>query len=408
MAPVFAFFALSRPALATCQEGCLTSQNTVLGDDALSNTTGANNTAIGFEALSNDTTGVQNTAIGASALFSNTIGSFNTALGYAALSNLILGVDNTAIGGSALTSITNGSQNTAVGYQALFSNIKGSFNTAVGDFALQKNKANNNTATGLAALGSNVTGFNNAANGSGALGLNTTGNSNTADGYQALVNNTTGGFNIALGNNAGGNLTTGMNNIDIGNSGFAGESNTIRIGNPTKQTNAYIAGISGVPVAGGVGVIIDGNGHLGTIVSSERFKDGIEPMAHASEAILALKPVTFRYKQHLDPQGIPQFGLVAEEVEKVNPDLVMRDDKGKPFTVRYEAVNAMLLNEFLKQHRKVEEQQVTITALKSALAEQQKAMKALAATVKEQTVQLQKVNARLEKDHSASRLVVNE
>ena len=170
-------------------------------------------------------------------------------------------------------------------------------------------------------------------------------------------NNTTGSNNIALGFNAGFNLTTGSNNIDIGNTGVAaGESNTIRIGTEGTQKATFIAGISGVTVAGGVGVIIDTNGHLGTVVSSARFKDEIKPMDKASEAILALQPVTFRYKKELDPDGIPQFGLVAEQVEKVNPDLVARDEQGKPYTVRYEAVNAMLLNEFLKEHRKVEEQ----------------------------------------------------
>src|SRR5205814_2591240 len=169
--------------------------------------------------------------------------------------------------------------------------------------------------------------------------------------------------NIALGDSAGTNLTTGSNNIDIGNKGKAGESQYIRIGTKGTHTHTLVAGISGATVAGGVGVIIDTNGHLGTVVSSERFKDKVKPMDKASEVILALKPVTFRYKKELDPAGIPQFGLVAEEVEKVNPDLVARDADGKVYTVRYEAVNAMLLNEFLKEHRKVEEQQVWITGL---------------------------------------------
>ena len=157
-------------------------------------------------------------------------------------------------------------------------------------------------------------------------------------------------------------LTTGSNNIDIGNAGVAGESNTIRIGTAGNSDATYIAGISGATVPAGVAVIVDADGHLGTIISSARFKEEIKPMDKASEAILALKPVTFRYKQELDPEGIPQFGLVAEEVEKVNPDLVARDEEGKPYTVRYEAVNAMLLNEFLKEHRKVEEQEAAIAA----------------------------------------------
>src|SRR5262249_40143270 len=157
-------------------------------------------------------------------------------------------------------------------------------------------------------------------------------------------NNTTGSFNMALGDNAGFDLTTGSNNIDIGNAGVAGESKTIRIGKQGTQRSAFIAGISGATVPTGVAVIVDTTGHLGTTTSSARLKDAIKPKDKASEAILALKPVTFRYKHELDPDGIPQFGLVAEEVEKVNPNLVARDDQGKPYSVRYEAVNAMLLN----------------------------------------------------------------
>jgi hypothetical protein len=189
-----------------------------------------------------------------------------------------------------------------------------------------------------------------------------------------------------LGKNAGANLSTGSNNIDIGNVGVAGESKIIRVGKQGTQTNTYVAGISGATIPTGVVVIIDSNGHLGTLVSSERFKDAIKPMDKASEAILALKPVTFRYKHELDPKGIPQFGLVAEDVEKVNPDLVARDDEGKPYTVRYEAVNAMLLNEFLKEHQTVQE-------LKKQVAEL--------------TAGLQKVNAQLELSRPAPQTVLN-
>jgi trimeric autotransporter adhesin len=203
-----------------------------------------------------------------------------------------------------------------------------------------------------------------------------------------------------LGFNAGANLTTGSKNIDIGNVGVAGESNKIRIGTRGIHTNTYIAGISGVTVAGGVGVIIDTNGHLGTVVSSVRFKDQIKPMDKASEAILALQPVTFRYKHELDPEGIPQFGLVAEEVAKVNPDLVARDAEGKVYTVRYEAVNAMLLNEFLKEHHKVQELQATV-------AQQQKGMEAVIARLKEQDSKIQKVNAQLELRKPAPQTVAN-
>jgi hypothetical protein len=250
-------------------------------------------------------------------------------------------------------------------------------------------------ADGFVALKNNTTGFKNTANGNGALFNNTTGNGNTAEGAGALGSNR-GSFNIAVGFNAGGNLTTGSNNIDIGAVGVAGESNTMRIGT-VHQTSTFIAGISGVTVAGGVGVIVDATGHLGTVVSSERFKDEIKPMDKASEAILALKPVTFRYKHELDPDGIPQFGLVAEQVEKVNPDLVVRDAEGKVYTVRYEAINAMLLNEFLKEHRKIE--QLT-KGFESKLAEQQKQIEAL-------TAGLQKVSAQLEVSKPAPQMVLS-
>jgi hypothetical protein len=374
---VFACFALLPQARAVCQEGCLTSQNTVLGEDGLiSNTFGGENTAIGWSAMYSNTTGVRNTATGASALLSNTTGSFNTAMGNAALYSNTLGVDNTAIGDTALTNNTSGLQNTAVGYRALLSNIRGSFNTAVGEAALTNSKANNNTAVGEAALYGN-----------------TGGSSNTAIGVKALLSNTTGNKNIAVGVRAGIGLTTGSYNIDIGNSGIAGESNTIRVGKPGDQTATYVAGISGATVPTGVAVIVDSSGHLGTTTSSARFKEAIKPMDKASESILALKPVTFRYKHELDPDGIPQFGLVAEDVGKVNPALVARDAEGKAYTVRYEAVNAMLLNEFLKEHRKVEELEA--------------GMKVLTASLREQAAQIQKVSAQLEASRGAKQTVVS-
>jgi hypothetical protein len=245
----------------------------------------------------------------------------------------------------------------------------------------------------LSALFFNTTGNQNTAEGTDALISNTTGINNTATGFSALEFNTTGNNNIAVGYFAGGAITTGSDNIDIGHAGVAGESKHIRIGTRGTHTNTNIVGISGVTVGGGVGVIVDGNGRLGTTTSSERFKDEIKPMDKASEAILALKPVTFRYKHELDPDGIPQFGLVAEQVEKVNPDLVARDDQGKPYTVRYEAVNAMLLNEFLKEHRKVEE-------LEATTAKQQKQIEAL-------TTGLQKVSAQVEMSKPASQMVLN-
>jgi Chaperone of endosialidase len=190
-----------------------------------------------------------------------------------------------------------------------------------------------------------------------------------------------------LGTIAGINLTSGNNNIDIGNTGVAGESNTIRIGTQGTQTATYSAGIYGTTVSRGANVFVDANGRLGARSSSKRFKEGIKPMDEASEAILALKPVTFRYKKEIDPDATPQFGLVAEEVAKVNPDLVVRDDDGNVYTVRYEAVNAMLLNEFLKAHRRIEE---------------------LTAQLKEQAEQIRKVNDKVEMNRAAPQVAVSD
>ena len=309
------------------------------------------NVANGTAALASNTTGFYNMANGGSALYHNTTGNHNTASGNSALYNNTTGSSNTATGYNALYSNTTGDGNLANGYQALYSNTTGT----------------NNMATGTAALTFNTTGFYNMANGGSALSHNTTGNYNVAEGLNALFRNTTGGSNIAIGTNAGNNLTTGNANIDIGNVGVAAEARTIRVGTQGTQTNTYIAGISGIAVAGGVGVMIDSSGHLGTVVSSAKFKEEIKPMDKASETILSLKPVTFRYKKELDSKGIPQYGLVAEEVEKINPDLVARDEKGQAYTVRYEAVNAMLLNEFLKEHQKVEEQADKIEQLEAQL-----------------------------------------
>jgi hypothetical protein len=377
LAFALAWLALSPTARADCREGCTSIGNTFLGDDALlNNTTGFNNTAIGFQALHDNTTGNSNTAIGYSALYKTTTGFSNTANGFDALYNN-----------------TTGAFNTAIGLSALFINTTGSSNTASGDGALNSNTiGSNNTANGFFALFSNTTGISNTANGAYALNSNTTGNNNTANGYFALLNST-GSNNIGLGFQAGQNLTTGSNNIDIGAFGAAGESNTIRIGRSVVQNKTVIAGISGATVTG-TAVVVNSSGQLGVAPSSARFKDAIKPMDKASEAILTLKPVTFRYKHELDPAGTPQFGLVAEQVEKVNPDLVARDEQGKAYTVRYEAVNAMLLNEFLKEHRKVEELEATVAKLESAF--------------KEQAAQIQKVSEQIESRKSAPRLVAND
>jgi hypothetical protein len=386
-------------------DGGYPGNNTAEGDDALfSLTTGTENTALGFGALYSNTTGDSNTATGSLALLSNTTGIRNTANGFAALINNTTGERNTATGRGALANNTTGSFNTADGHNALFSNSTGIQNTATGSFALIfSTTGNDNTAIGYFALWNN-----------------TTGNSNTASGFNALRENTTGNSNIGLGNFAGSNLTTGDNNIDIGNVGVAAEANTIRIGTLGTQTATYIAGISGTPIGGGGSTVrVNANGQLGTSPSSARFKQNIKPMDKASEAIHALKPVVFRYKQELDREGTPQFGLVAEEVEKVNPALITRDAEGKPYTVRYEAVNAMLLNEFLKEHRKVEEQeaalaqqrkdfQTKIGKLEATIAQQQKGMDAVMARLDQQSAQIQKVSAQLELRKPAPQTVLND
>ena len=323
---------------------------------------------------------------------------FNTAEGDFALQNLTTGIGNTAIGFSALFSNTTAPENTAVGGGALFHNTAGFQNVAVGAAALFNNTTGfHNTAIGIVALFSNTTGNHNTANGDLTLLANTTGSFNTVQGAHALTTNTVGDLNIALGVAAGENLT-GSNNIDISNGGVVAEANTIRIGNQVPFTDleglmhpahgtTFIAGITGATVSGSP-VVVNSDGQLGVSPSSARFKDQIKPMDNASEAILALKPVTFRYKKDIDAAGTPQFGLVAEDVERINPDLVVRDKKGRVYTVRYDAVNAMLLNEFLKEHRTVQEQKAIIAELKDNFAKQQKQIAAL-------TAGLQKVSAQL-------------
>jgi len=351
--------------------------------------------------------GNNNTAIGTAALLFNTIGGDNTAVGTAALENNTDGTSNTAIGEDALFANTNGFQNTAIGVGALDSNTVGPRNTATGVLALDSNTtSSDNTANGFLAL-FHSTGGSDTAFGSGALGANTVGFGNTAIGAGALgdlLDANTGSYNIAVGLSAGQNLSTGSGNIDIGNLGIADEANTIRIGGDTgagSQTATFIAGISGTAVVGDA-VVVDANGQLGTATSSARFKNDIKPMDKASESILTLKPVTFRYKS--DSKGTPQFGLIAEEVAKVNPDLVVRDRKGEIYSVRYDAVNAMLLNEFLKEHKKVEEQQATITQLKKDFGA---TIAQLTGRLDKQASQIQKVCAQLEASKPAPRVVNN-
>jgi hypothetical protein len=291
---------------------------------------------------------------------------------------------NTAAGTNALLRLTDGIGNTALGSGALEKDTDGHSNTGVGTGALGNNRRDNqNTATGLTAFfsGSFDNGPDNTAYGYRALD-ETSGDRNTAAGWNALHTILEGTDNIALGHSAGRNLFRSDSfNIDIGNIGVRGDNKAVRIGD-TDQVRTFVEGVSGSIVTGGLAVRVNAAGQLGTAPSSERFKDDIKPMGKASEAIFALKPVIFRYKKELDPKGTKQFGLVAEEVEKVNRDLVVRDSGGKPYTVRYDAVNAMLLNEFLKEHRKV-------AALETGAAQ-------LMARLKEQDSKIQKVSEQLE------------
>jgi hypothetical protein len=358
--------------------------NTAVGLFSLyHNTTGNFNTAIGAGALLNNTAD-QNTATGAGALLSNTTGEFNTANGEAALFYNTTGSGNTATGFSALVQNTTGDQNTACGLRALWKNTTGFWNTADGAGALALNTTGaRNTATGQSALSKNTTGSLNTATGNDALPNNTVGRFNTAIGFGALFDNTTGSQNTAIGYSAGVDVSTAFNVICIGaNVAGANVSNTTWIGNVYGRTtrNATTAP-----------VVVSADGQLGTVASSERFKKDIATMQKASESILSLRPVTFHYKT--DTADTPQFGLIAEEVAKVNPALVLPDQEGKPYTVRYEAVNAMLLNEFLKAHQKMEEQGATI-------AKQQRQIEAL-------TAGLQKVSAQLEAGKLTPQVVTN-
>jgi hypothetical protein len=345
--------------------------NTASGFEALaSNTTGISNTATGSKALFSNTTGYRNSASGARALYGNTSGGDNTASGFEALASNTTGISNTATGSKALFSNTTGPRNTASGtralyynstgdgntasgYRALYFNTTGYSNTASGEGALSFNTTGGlNTAIGQVALRATTTGYRNTASGAGALFSNTTGSLNTASGYGALIANTTGLRNIGLGYRAGQALTTGNDNIAIGNNGVAAESATIRIGTAGTHTRAFIAGIRGVTTANAdaIPVLIDSAGQLGTVSSSRRFKEEIRDMGDATEKLLALRPVTFRYKPEVQSGERPlEYGLIAEEVAEVFPDLVVYDEEGKPFTVKYHLLSAMLLNELQKQ-----------------------------------------------------------
>ena len=437
-------------------DGCYPGFTTAEGCNALLNlTTGAGNTGVGWYSVFSDITGSfntgigagtlalnngdSNTATGAGALLLNTTGQRNTAMGTNALAynGSIFGADyNDAFGAFALFNNDQGFSNNAVGDSALFYNLEGTQNTAIGDLALANNdltgsgEANYNTAVGAEALYNNIDGDSNNAIGVQALGSNTEGFFNQAMGFQALGSNVDGAVNVAIGDsalasNAHGSLNTvigwdaglsveGDDNIYIGATsadGVTAESGTVRIGDPNFVVACYIAGIFGQTAASGSPVFIDANGKLGTLTSSARFKDDIKAMDKASESIFALKPVTFRYKKEIDGLGSAQFGLVAEDVEKVNPDLVVRDKEGKPYSVRYDQVNAMLLNEFLKEHRRVQKLEAALRQQRNdfemTVAELKKELERVVAHSKEQDGRIEKVSAHVGLNNSVSPVVAN-
>jgi hypothetical protein len=336
--------------------------NTAIGNFALfSVTTGNNNTAVGAGALDLNN-GESNTAVGTAAILFNTTGANNTATGTAALELNTTGSFDNAVGAFALFNNIDGMHNTAVGYQALFANVSGLESTAIGDQALLNNNGNFNVAIGGAALITNMTGNENTACGGGTL-VSTTGNDNTALGFQAGISATTGDGNVYIG---------------AGMSGVAGEAN-----------HTYVRNINSTSVNGMGTDTVTVNlttGLLGHLSSSRRYKEEIRPMDKASEALYRLKPVTYRYKKEIDPSRSLEYGLVAEDVAQVDPNLAIRDGSGQIESVRFMAVNAMLLNEFLKARRQIDAQQKQIEAL---------------------TAGLQKVSAQLEASKPAPQVVNN-
>ena len=348
-----------------------------------------------------------NTAEGQAALFSLTTGSFNTAVGFLSLRSNAEGQFNTGVGAGTLLANT-GQQNTATGAAALLNNTTGVKNTADGVLALFTNTTgNSNTATGVGALFDNTEGFNNTAIGYNALLRNTTAGDNAAIGTTALFNNTTGEFNVAVGSQALYNNGSGDSNTVVGDSaGFnitgsgnvcigAGINGVVGENNITRIRNVYES------VATEQAVYVTSDNRIGTLTSSRRYKDEIKPMKKASEAIHSLRPVRFRYKKEVDPTRSLCFGLIAEDVAKVSPELVTLDREGKPQTVRYEAINAMLLNEFLKQHRKVESQESRIQQQEATIARQQKQIDAL-------TAGLQKVALHVEVSEAAPQTALDD
>jgi hypothetical protein len=403
---------LAAPDVAPPPDGCYPGYTTAEGCNALAHrTTGLGNTGLGWGSVSSVTGGNFNTGAGAGTLILNTADS-NTAVGAAALLLNTTGTDNTAVGTDALAVNVLAVTNTAVGVFAAQNNDSSgagtaAFNTAVGGYALQANvNGTRNTAVGAGAMEVGGGGNDNTAVGELA-GNGITGAANTVLGKGAGTGITSGGNNVCIGLGAGSNLATASGNIYIGNANPPGpglEFNTIRINDSLPQvagTNSqvFIGGIWMATIGGANAIVgVNANGQLGTATSSARFKKDIESMGDSSEAIFSLRPVSFRYKG--DETNLPCFGLIAEEVAKVNPDLILQDKEGKPWTVRYEQINAMLLNEFLKEHKKVEAQQASISELKSE-------MHTMVAQLKEQAAQIQKVSAQLEMNKPAPQVVAN-
>jgi len=401
-------------------DGGYANYTTAEGTNALKNlTTGVANTAAGWYSLFTNSSGSYNTAVGAATLLFNNADS-NTAIGTAALFFNTDGTSNTAVGVSALQNNTNATDNTAVGYQALFSNTggvnSGNFNTAIGSQALYSNTVarfncgfgfqalfdnvtgEENNAFGYQALTSSVAGFANSAFGRNTLLNNIDGQQNSAFGNSALVNNVHGNQNTAIGVAAGSNID-GTGNVCIGAflAGESGVDNTTYIRNVNTFSQPIVAGIDGVTVR-------LSDGRLGHGVSSRRYKQDIKPMEEASEALYALKPVTFHYNKEIDPTQTLDFGLIAEEVAEANPELAVRDGDGKISNYRRDAINAMLLNEFLKAHRKMEEQASQIEQQTATITHLKKEIETINAHSKEQDLQIQNVSDQVQINRSNSRV----
>jgi hypothetical protein len=350
-----------------CSTGAPGQENTALGGTALSVTTGGFNTGIGSRALNANTSGTENVAVGATAMQNGQSGHLNVAVGSRAISGGTSGLENVAVGSSALGS-TAGSFNVALGSRAIIGGTGGQENVAVGGIAMESTSGSFNTAVGSRAL-YHVTGSENTAIGGTALGSFGTGSYNVAVGTRAMQGLSTGTENVAVGPYAGSLLTNGTNNLYLANNGASIESNTIRIGN-TSQGNTFIAGIFGSATLGGIPVVVDANGQLGTSSSSRRYKQDIDDMGSASRRLLDLRPVTFRYiTRAAEGDTAREYGLIAEEVAEVYPDLVVRGADGRIETVQYQKLTPMLLNELQRQQRTIDEDARRIRELETRLSE---------------------------------------